>query len=174
MKKTYLIVCVVVLMTTVFAACGGSGNTDETVATDTTASEPLNFGPLNKLSLNDATAEEFAMIPGVGRRMVREFLEYRPYISIEQFRREMAKYVEADTIAAYEKYVYVPVAYNESDVATLTQIPGMTPEFAQTLIDGRPYDSKDAFLARVLAVTNDGSIEQFARHYVVEKSVEQE
>ncbi|MDA1028334.1 MAG: hypothetical protein O3B41_04680 [Bacteroidetes bacterium] len=174
MKKTSLLVCTLVLLTTVIAACGGETKMEETTVADSVAAQPLNFGPLNKLSLNDATGEEFDMIPGVGSRMVREFLEYRPYVSIEQFRREMAKYVAADTIAAYEKHLYVPVAYNESDVATLTQIPGMTPEFAQVLIDGRPYESNAAFLAKVLAVTNDGVIEQFARHYIVQEVAVQE
>ena len=144
------------------------------MAADTTSTQPLNFGPLNKLSLNDATAEEFDMIPGVGRRMVREFLEYRPYVSIEQFRREIGKYVDADSVAAYEKYLYVPVDYNASDVATLSQIPGMTPEFAQSLIDGRPYADKVTFLAAVITVTNDGVLEQFARHYIVQEAAVQE
>jgi len=59
-----------------------------------------------------------------GNRMVREFLEYRPYISIQQFRREIGKYVEEAQVAEYEQYVYVPVNVNESDAATLQQLPG--------------------------------------------------
>ncbi len=60
------------------------------------------------LDLNSATAEEFATIPGVGKRMVHEFMEYRPYKSIEQFRREIGKYVSKEEVARLERYVLVP------------------------------------------------------------------
>jgi radical SAM superfamily enzyme with C-terminal helix-hairpin-helix motif len=100
--------------------------------------------------------------------MVREFDEYRPYISITQFRREMAKYIEDDVIAAYENYLYVPVDYNESDLATIMQISGVSEAMAQSLMDGRPYASSDAFLAQVTEVAG-GISEQFARHYLIQE-----
>src|SRR5215212_11878437 len=61
------------------------------------------------LNLNTSTGEEFLTIPGMNARMVREYNEYRPYISIAQFRKEIGKYVSAEQVAAWEKYVYVPV-----------------------------------------------------------------
>jgi DNA uptake protein ComE-like DNA-binding protein len=103
-----------------------------------------------KLNLNTATGEEFlAAIPGLGKRMVHEFEEYRPYRSVQQFRREMGKYVSAEQIAGYEKYVYVPIAENEADAATLQQIPGLDAAEAEALIAGRPYASRDAFLTKL-------------------------
>jgi DNA uptake protein ComE-like DNA-binding protein len=99
-----------------------------------------------KLNLNTATSEEFLTIPDVGDRMVREFEEYRPYISIQQFRQEIGKYVDEAQVAAYEEYVYVPVVPNNADAETLQQLPGVTPEVAEALIAGRPYDSNVAFL----------------------------
>ena len=54
-----------------------------------------------KLDLNTTPTEEFLTIPGVGERMAHEFEEYRPYVSIVEFRREMAKYVDEETIAGY-------------------------------------------------------------------------
>jgi radical SAM superfamily enzyme with C-terminal helix-hairpin-helix motif len=88
-------------------------------------------------------------IPGMTKRMVHEFQEYRPYQSIQQFRREMSKYVGAPVIADYEKYVYVPISENDSDAATLQQIPGLDANEAQALIAGRPYPSRDVFLFRL-------------------------
>ncbi|HYG08614.1 MAG TPA: hypothetical protein VD835_01440 [Pyrinomonadaceae bacterium] len=103
-----------------------------------------------KLNLNTASDSEFlAQIPGLGNRMVHEFEEYRPYKSVQQFRREMGKYVKPEQIAEYEKYVYVPIAENESDAATLQQIPGLDASEAEALIAGRPYASRDAFLAKL-------------------------
>ena len=44
-------------------------------------------------------------IPGMTSRMVHEFEEYRPYTSMEQFRREIGKYVDAKEVARLESYV---------------------------------------------------------------------
>ena len=62
------------------------------------------FIPIN---LNTATDADILSIPGLGQRMLREFKEYRPYTSIEQFRREMGKYVSKDEVARLERYVFI-------------------------------------------------------------------
>jgi DNA uptake protein ComE-like DNA-binding protein len=59
------------------------------------------------IDLNTASDEEILLIPGVGPRMRREFKEYRPYTSIEQFRREIGKYVDKDELARLERYVVI-------------------------------------------------------------------
>ena len=60
------------------------------------------FVPLN---LDKASAEDFMTIPGMTSRMVHEFEEYRPYTSMEQFRREIGKYVDQKEVARLESYV---------------------------------------------------------------------
>ena len=103
-----------------------------------------------KLNLNTATADELlAGVPGMGNRMIREFFEYRPYVSIQQFRREIGKYVDDAQVAEYEKYVYVPIAVNEADAATLQQIPGLEANEAAELIAARPFASNEAFLTKL-------------------------
>jgi DNA uptake protein ComE-like DNA-binding protein len=59
------------------------------------------------LDLNTATDEEILSIPGIGNRMLREFKEYRPYKNIDQFRREIGKYVSKDEVARLERYVTI-------------------------------------------------------------------
>ena len=59
------------------------------------------------IDLNTATREEILAVPGVGRRMAREFQEYRPYVSMEQFRREIGKYVDDGEVARLERYVEI-------------------------------------------------------------------
>jgi DNA uptake protein ComE-like DNA-binding protein len=59
------------------------------------------------IDLNKATGEEILLIPGVGPRMRHEFEEYRPYTSIEQFRREIGKYVDKNEVARLERYVVI-------------------------------------------------------------------
>lgn len=118
-------------------------------ATTTPASAPVAAVPA-KLNLNTVTEQELtASIPGFGGRMVREFFEYRPYISIQQFRREIGKYVSAEQVSAYEQYVYVPVDIDASDEATLQQIPGVDANVAAQLVAARPFGSPEAFLTKL-------------------------
>jgi len=60
------------------------------------------FLPIN---LNAATREEILLVPGAGPRMAREFNEYRPYRTLQQFRREIGKYVDSAEVARLEQYV---------------------------------------------------------------------
>jgi DNA uptake protein ComE-like DNA-binding protein len=86
---------------------------DSTAAFDAVVSEYLDgdaktalyeeiFVPID---LNSATEEEIALIPGMTGRMVHEFLEYRPYTDIEQFNREIGKYVDEAEVARLRSYV---------------------------------------------------------------------
>lgn len=118
-----------------------------------------------KLNLNEASAEDFATVPGVGDRMVREFLEYRPYVSIAQFRREIGKYVDESTVAGFEEHVFVPVDPNASDEATLMQLPGVDAEVAAELAAGRPYADVDAFIEALAGRVGAEPAEQ-GRSYV--------
>ena len=66
--------------------------------------EQFVFVPIN---LNTASDEDILSIPGLGNRMLREFKEYRPYRRIEEFRREIGKYVDDDEVARLERYVSI-------------------------------------------------------------------
>lgn len=59
------------------------------------------------IDLNTASDDTILSIPGVGPRMLHEFKEYRPYHAIEQFRREIGKYVDDAELARLERYVIV-------------------------------------------------------------------
>ena len=148
-----------VLLFTVLLALslGGCANSDKSnsntgAPSPTTSTNPAatTAAPKAKLNLNTATANELlTTIPGFGNRMVHEFEEYRPYRSIQQFRREIGKYVTPEQVIEYEKYVFVPISENDSDALTLQQIPGLDAAEAEKLISGRPYASRDAFLAKL-------------------------
>lgn len=59
------------------------------------------------IDLNTASDSAILSIPGAGPRVLHEFKEYRPYASIEVFRREMGKYWNAREVARLERYVTV-------------------------------------------------------------------
>jgi DNA uptake protein ComE-like DNA-binding protein len=128
---------------TVVSTTAAISETTTTTQTGTIATSTTKF------NLNTVTPEQILTIPNTGNRMVREFQEYRPYVSIAQFRKEIGKYVDEAQVAEYEKYVYVPVNPNEADAATMQQLPGVTEAVANALIAGRPYASNDAFLQKL-------------------------
>lgn len=134
-------------------------------ADDQGAGDEAGEAAVTKLNLNEASPEDFATVPGVGDRMVREFLEYRPYVSIAQFRREIGKYVDEDVVTGFESFVYVPVDPNASDEATLMQLPGVDAAIAATLAEGRPYADEQAFVDALAAQVGDARAEQ-GRSYV--------
>jgi DNA uptake protein ComE-like DNA-binding protein len=78
-----------------------------THAPDSTARKAIYERVWKPIDLNTASDEEILLIPGVGRRMLREFKEYRPYTAIETFRREIGKYVDKTEVARLERYVMI-------------------------------------------------------------------
>jgi DNA uptake protein ComE-like DNA-binding protein len=150
----------IALMMSVVACGGNESNEQEEVQETSTSQTTIEQGttataPEAKLNINTASGEEFRTIPNVGDKMVHEFEEYRPYVSIQQFRKEIGKYVDEDQVAAYEEYIFVPVDVNNSDAATLQQLPGVDADAAQELIDARPYESNEAFLEDLASHVNE-------------------
>jgi DNA uptake protein ComE-like DNA-binding protein len=98
-----------------------------------------------QINLNSASREEIMLIPGMSARMAHEFEEYRPYTSLDQFRREMGKYVDAAEVARLEQYVFVPMNLNTATGADFLTIPGMNNRMVHEFEEYRPYTSMDQF-----------------------------
>ena len=63
---------------------------------------PSLFVPIN---LNTASRADIMLVPGMTPRMAHEFEEYRPYTSMDQFNREIGKYVPPPEVARLASYV---------------------------------------------------------------------
>lgn len=100
------------------------------------------FVPIN---LNSASREEIMLVPGINRRMAHEFEEYRPYASIQQFRREIGKYVDEQEVARFEQYVFVPMGLNTASSEAFATIPGMSRRMVHEFEEYRPYTSMEQF-----------------------------
>lgn len=100
------------------------------------------FIPVN---LNTATEKDFLLIPGVGEKMAHEFMEYRPYTSIKQFRREMSKYVDEAEIKRYETFVFVPVELNSASEEDIMALPGVGKKMTHEFLEYRPYKNMEQF-----------------------------
>ena len=59
------------------------------------------------VNLNTGTRDEILLIPGAGNRMVREFMEYRPWKNWAQFDKEIGKYVGAKETERLWRYVVI-------------------------------------------------------------------
>lgn len=97
------------------------------------------------INLNSATREEVLVVPGIGPRMLREFLEYRPYKAMAQFRREMGKYVDDAEVARMEQYVFVPIDLNAATDADILTIPGVGPRMLREFKEYRPWKTMEQF-----------------------------
>ncbi|WP_247713655.1 helix-hairpin-helix domain-containing protein [Qipengyuania sphaerica] len=60
------------------------------------------FVPVN---LNTASEADIKLIPGMTPKMEHEFMEYRPYADMDEFDREIGKYVDAEEVARFRQYV---------------------------------------------------------------------
>jgi DNA uptake protein ComE-like DNA-binding protein len=166
MNKRFTITAIILLGIVLLAAC--TSPQPPTVSSNADTNTSAQDAGTAKLNLNTVTGDELlAAIPDFPNRMVREFQEYRPYISILQFRREIGKYVEDAQVAEYEKYVYVPILYNSSDAETLQQIPGLDAANADALISARPFSSQDIFLAKLSEYVSTDELE-IAKSYLGE------
>lgn len=94
------------------------------------------------INLNTATADEILLVPGAGRRMVREFAEYRPWRSWAQFDKEIGKYVGgAENAQKLGQYTFIPMNANTASDADLMTVPGANQAWVDKLKKGRPYKS---------------------------------
>ncbi|HEY9183347.1 MAG TPA: hypothetical protein VIQ99_09115 [Gammaproteobacteria bacterium] len=120
------------------------------------------------INLNNATREEILLIPGVTDRLAHEFEEYRPYTSLEQFRREIGKYVSAAEVARLEQYVFVPMNLNQASADAFLTIPGMTSRMVHEFEEYRPYTSFEQFRREIGKYVDQKEVARLERYLVIE------
>lgn len=119
------------------------------------------------INLNTATREEIMLVPGMGPRILREFLEYRPYKSLAQFRREMGKYTNAEEVARMEQYVFVPMDLNTASDEDLNTIPGFGPRMLREFREYRPYKAVEQFRREMGKYVSDKEVARLERYVVI-------
>lgn len=119
------------------------------------------------INLNTAPREEILLIPGVGARMLREFLEYRPYAALAQFHREIAKYVDAKELARLEQYVFVPIKLNTGSDEDILSIPGTGNRMLREFKEYRPYENIEKFRREIGKYVNAKEVARLERYVEV-------
>lgn len=97
------------------------------------------------VNLNTGTPEEILLIPGAGRRMVREFDEYRPWVNFAQFDKEISKYVGQENTDKLKQYVFIPVKLNTASDEDILSIPGAGRRMVREFKEYRPWKTKEQF-----------------------------
>lgn len=121
------------------------------------------------INLNTAPRAEILLIPGVGPRMAHEFEEYRPYTGgLPQFRREIAKYVDATELARLEQYVFVPINLNTATDDEILSIPGLGPRMLREFKEYRPYSSMAQFRREIGKYVNARELGRLERYVTVQ------
>ena len=119
------------------------------------------------LNLNTASREEILLIPGVGNRMLREFLEYRPYKALAQFHREIDKYVDDQELARLEQYVFVPIELNSASDEDILSIPGVGNRMLREFKEYRPYENIERFRREIGKYVNPKEVARLERYVIV-------
>jgi len=123
------------------------------------------FLPIN---LNTASEDEVELVPGINRKMVHEFDEYKPYTTLEQFRREMGKYVDDAEVARLEQYVFVPMDLNSASSDALSTIPGMSGRMVREFEEYRPYISLEQFRREMGKYVDEQEVARLERYVFIE------
>jgi DNA uptake protein ComE-like DNA-binding protein len=97
------------------------------------------------VNLNTGTPEEILLVPGAGKRMAREFAEYRPWKAWAQFDKEIGKYVGQTETDRLKQYVFIPVNLNTATDEDILSIPGAGTRMVREFKEYRPWKTKEQF-----------------------------
>jgi radical SAM superfamily enzyme with C-terminal helix-hairpin-helix motif len=121
-----------------------------------------------QIDLNQASRSVIMLIPNMSERMAHEFEEYHPYTSLEQFRREIGKYVNEEEVARLEQYVFIPLNLNAASKTELMTIPGMTSRMVHEFEEYRPYVSYDQFRREIGKYVDDEELSRLESYVTLD------
>jgi DNA uptake protein ComE-like DNA-binding protein len=119
------------------------------------------------INLNTASDAEIQMIPNAGARMLREFKEYRPYVALAQFEREIGKYVDDTELARLEQYVFVPIDLNTASDEAILSIPGVGARMLREFKEYRPYQALAQFRREMGKYVDDDEVARLERYVAI-------
>lgn len=119
------------------------------------------------LDLNNSSAEEILLIPGIGDRMLHEFEEYRPYTAMAEFEREMGKYVDDDEVARMAQYVFVQIDLNTASEEQILAIPGIGDRMLHEFEEYRPYEALAQFDREMAKYVDDAEVARMRRYVTI-------
>ena len=122
-----------------------------------------------KMGLNTGAEEDYKLIPSTmsPRKLVHEFEEYRPYVVLAQFQREMGKYVDDAEVARLSGYVFVPVDLNTASDEDILSIPGVGSRMEHEFKEYRPYQNMAQFRREIGKYVDDKEVARLERYVTI-------
>jgi DNA uptake protein ComE-like DNA-binding protein len=120
------------------------------------------------INLNTATGEEILLVPGAGKRMAREFAEYRPWKSYAQFEKEIGKYVDAKEVARLAQYTFIPVNLNTATDDDIISIPGAGRRMVREFKEYRPWKTQAQFEKEIGKYVDAKEVKRLWRYVVIQ------
>lgn len=120
------------------------------------------------VNLNTAGAEEIMLIPGAGKRMVREFAEYRPWKTWGQFDKEISKYVGQPETDRLKQYVFIPVNLNTATDDDILSIPGAGSRMVREFKEYRPWKTQQQFEKEIGKYVGAKEVARLWRYVVIQ------
>jgi DNA uptake protein ComE-like DNA-binding protein len=120
------------------------------------------------VNLNTGTPEEILLIPGAGKRMAREFAEYRPWKKWGQFDKEISKYVGQPETDRLKQYVFIPVNLNTATDEDILSIPGAGKRMVHEFKEYRPWKTKAQFEKEIGKYVDAKEVARLWRYVVIQ------
>jgi DNA uptake protein ComE-like DNA-binding protein len=120
------------------------------------------------VNLNTGTPEEILLIPRAGKRMVREFAEYRPWKTWAQFDKEISKYVGQPETDRLKQYVFIPVRLNTATDEDIMSIPGAGKRMVREFKEYRPWKTQQQFEKEIGKYVNAKEVARLWRYVVID------
>ena len=120
------------------------------------------------INLNTASGEEILLVPGAGKRMAREFAEYRPWKTYAQFEKEIGKYVDAKEVARLAQYTFIPVNLNTATDEDIFSIPGAGKRMVREFKEYRPWKTQAQFEKEIGKYVDAKEVKRLWRYVVIQ------
>jgi len=120
------------------------------------------------INLNTATPDEILLVPGAGKRMVREFAEYRPWRNYAQFDKEIGKYVGQEATDRLKQYSFIPINLNTATDEDFLTIPGVGARMVREFKEYRPWKTKAQFDKEIGKYVGDKETARFWRFMTIQ------
>jgi DNA uptake protein ComE-like DNA-binding protein len=120
------------------------------------------------VNLDTGTPEEILLIPGAGKRMAREFAEYRPWRNWAHFDKEISKYVGQPETDRLKQYVFIPVNLNTASDADILSIPGAGQRMVREFKEYRPWKTKAQFEKEIGKYVGAKEVARLWRYVVIQ------
>jgi len=119
------------------------------------------------INLDTATGPEILLIPGAGKRMAREFAEYRPWRNYAQFDKEIGKYVDAAQVARLKQYTFIPIDLNSASDEDILSIPGIGKRMLHEFKEYRPYKAIEQFRKEIGKYVDKREVARLERYVTI-------